>query len=280
MTGSPVELPTLVLASEDGILWQEDPNLRTTSGVVIAFSERTGGVSGPPFTGLNLGHHVGDDPHAVDENRSLFLRALGLGSMTGRLVVADQVHGLGISVITDADAGRGASAMGGPGPVSSTDAMITAAPGVPLLMCFADCVPVLLVAPGPAVAVVHAGWRGALGKLPGTTARRLAEYAGCEAGALTAYVGTHICPSHYEVSTEIMSQFFNAFGTVARADSRGLDLGAVVRADLVEAGVPSCSIASLGLCTAEETGRYFSHRAERGHTGRHGALACILPPSS
>lgn len=74
-----------------------------------------------------------------------------------------------------------------------------------------------------------------------------------------------------------MSHFVNAFGTVARADSGGLDLGAVVNASLVDSGVDSCNITALGICTAEATDRYFSYRAEGGRTGRHGALACILP---
>jgi copper oxidase (laccase) domain-containing protein len=147
---------------------------------------------------------------------------------------------------------------------------------VPLALCFADCVPVILVAPGPVVAVVHAGWRGALASLPGQAVARVVVEAGCESSQVRAYIGAHIGHCHYQVSAEIMSQFTNAFGTVARARTGGLDLDAVVTASLTSAGVDSCNIARLGICTAEATDRFFSYRASGGVTGRHAALACIL----
>jgi polyphenol oxidase len=135
------------------------------------------------------------------------------------------------------------------------------------------------VAPGPAVAVVHAGWRGALGSLAGSTVSELASVAGCEVSEVAAYIGAHVRACHYQVGPEIMSQFVNTFGTLARASSGGLDLDAVVSASLERAGVAPCNIARLGTCTAETTDRFFSYRAENGRTGRHSALACIVPPS-
>ena len=181
------------------------------------------------------------------------------------------------AVVDDEGAGSGAFAAADRRPVPQTDALATCKPGVPLAMCFADCVPIVLVAPGPWVAVVHAGWRGALASLPGLAATALAEKAGCATARVAAYIGPHVGACHYEVAPEIMSQFVNAFGTVARADSGGLDLDAVVSASLDHAGVAPCSIARLGVCTSEATDRFFSYRAEGGVTGRHAALACVLP---
>ena len=260
----------------DEIAYWTDEALRQ-SGVIVAFSERTGGVSSDPYDSLNLAAHVGDDPHAVDENRMRLLDALGLGSIASALTVPEQVHGSEIVRVDGALAGHGARASSGPQPIPSTDAVLTGLPGVPLLLCFADCVPVVLVAPGPAIAVVHTGWRGALQRLPGLAAVELAAFASCSSGEIRAYVGAHICAGCYRVGAEIMSQFIDVFGTVAQAESEGLDLRAIVHASLTDAGVPPCSIASLGACTAEETDRWFSYRAEGGLTGRHGAIACILP---
>ena len=172
--------------------------------------------------------------------------------------------------------GAGAWVERGPSAVARTDVLITERAKTPIALCFADCVPVVLVAPRPAVAVVHAGWRGALASLPGRAARELARRSGCEPADITAYVGPHIGACHYEVSDEIMSQFVYTFGTFARAFSGGLDLEAVVSASLDRAGVAPCNIARLGVCTAEATDRFFSYRAEGGMTGRHAALACIL----
>jgi len=269
--------PRLESVSREGITVWTDTRLLQETGVIIAFSERGGGVSGAPFAGLNLAAHVGDDPDAVDANRARLLAALGLTPFRDRLTVPEQVHGCEIGVVGHSTVGSGAFARVGREPVPATDALVTADETAPLMLCFADCVPVILVAPGPWVAVVHAGWRGALALLPGTTARAVAQLTCCDPSELRAYVGPHIGACHYEVDAGTMSQFVNTFGTLARADSGGLNLEAAVTASLSDAGVATCSIACLGTCTAEATDRFFSYRAEQGQTGRHAALACILP---
>lgn len=268
-------VPELSSRTVGEVVFWSDPRL-SEYGVVIGFSERGGGASRAPFASLNLAGHVGDNPSLVDENRFRLLAAAGLGHCRERLVVPNQVHGSRVVVVGAKDAGRGAFAAVGLPPVADADALVTATSGLPLLLCFADCVPVVLVAPGPAVAIAHAGWRGALASIPAVTARELARVADCGTGDLLAYIGAHVGPCHYAVSDEIMSQFFSTFGTVARADSGGLNLDAAVTASLVDAGVATCSIARLGTCTAEATDRFFSYRSEDGHTGRHSAFACIL----
>jgi len=268
--------PTLVPRTHQGVVaWTDERD-----GAIVAFSERVGGVSRGAYSSLNLASHVGDTPEDVDENRLRLLACLDLEGLSERLVTAEQVHGASIALVTESDAGRGASARGARAPIPRTDALVTTEPGIPLMLCFADCVPVVLVAPSGGVAVAHAGWRGALDSIPGATARRLAEEACCESSDLAAYIGAHIGACHYEVGPEIMSQFCNAFGTVARADSGGLNLDAVVTASLVDAGVAPCSIARLGTCTAEATDRFYSYRAEDRRTGRHAALVCIRPRAS
>ncbi len=284
--------PSLTRSVSAGVACWLDEAL-VERGVIVAFSERGGGVSAPPFAALNLAGHVGDDPRSVDENRTRLLHALGLSGLRDRLTTAKQVHGSHVAIVGDggACAGAGAFVSSGAGgsvpPVPGADALITAEEATPLLLCFADCVPVVLVAEGHgwmgrsgrprfSVAIVHAGWRGALAGIVGRAARMLIDSMCTGDVWLRAYVGAHIGPCHYEVDHAIVSQFVNTFGTVARAESGGLDLGAVVSASLTDAGVDPCSITSLGTCTAEATDRFFSHRAESGRTGRHAALACIV----
>lgn len=273
--------PILERRRDGALAWWTDPVLEE-HGVRIAFSERTGGTSAAPFQSLNLAAHVGDDPVSVDSNRDRILSALGLRQYRSRVTTADQVHGSRVETITEKRAGAGAYASTGFGdvPVAATDALVTAAAGVPLLLLFADCVPIVLVAPGPVVAVVHAGWRGALDEVARKAASELARIAGCDPSALLGYIGPHIGHCHYPVDERILSQFVNTFDTVARAKSGGLDLDAVVRRSLTDAGVSLWRITSLGACTAEETGRFYSYRAEFGRTGRHGAFACVLPSSA
>lgn len=266
--------PTLVRVQRGGIAWHTDPAL-AHEGVVLAFTESIGGTSVGPFASLNLGSHVGDDPKAVDLNRMLLLEALNLSGCRENLTMAQQVHADRIAVVDDALRGSGAYAASGTPPIPETDSLVTGLSDVPLLLCFADCVPVALVAPGPVVAVAHAGWRGALLGVPGSTAVALAASADCEVGDIRAYIGPHIRSCHYDVSDEILSNFAQRFGTVAQADSGGLDLSRVVTASLTESGVDQCNIAGLGICTAETTDLFFSYRAQGGLTGRHGALVCI-----
>lgn len=267
--------PRLTRCQHEGVCWWTDEELGR-EGIVVAFSERAGGVSAAPFHSLNLAGHVGDDPGLVDVNRGLLLAALGLSSFAQGLTTAEQVHSANVTLIRSGGAGARAGGV----PVAQTDALVTTTAGVPLLMCFADCVPVILVAPGPAVAVVHAGRRGILSGVVAASVAALVAESSADASEIAAYVGPHIYGDHYCVTPEMLSQFVEVFGTFARAESGGLDLGSVVTANLTDAGVQSCHIASLGRCTTEETDRFFSYRAESGLTGRHGALACIVPSSS
>jgi YfiH family protein len=252
-----------------------DSALREDRGLVVSFSERVGGVSEPPYDTLNLAAHVGDEPEAVDENRRRLLEALGLGASAGRLVTAEQVHGERIVRIDPADAGRGAHAGGVPEPVPDTDALLTLEADIPLLMCYADCVPVVLACTGGqrGIAVVHAGWRGVLARLPGSAVRALAEACGVEPSAVLAYIGPHIGACCYGVDSERMGRFEDRFGETTRRDG-GLDLGSAVREDLRGVGVQGSAIAELPQCTSEQTEAFYSYRRAQT-TGRHGALAAI-----
>lgn len=260
-----VPLPRLERVERDGLAIHIDTELERF-GVVVAFSERTGGVSTGPYASLNLGSHVGDDPSSVQENRYRFMAACGLDPARMALAVPEQVHGERIAAIS-----QGFSQ----DELSATDALMTGEEDVALMLCFADCVPVVLVAPGPVVAVVHAGWRGALASLPGKTVSELAKRAGCASESINAYIGPHIGGCCYDVAPDLLLRFQRRFGMILNVENGRLDLSSAVSNSLIDAGVDACRIAHLDVCTAENTNRFFSYRAEDGLTGRHGALACI-----
>ena len=267
----------LTARTEGEIAFLTDEDLRRDHGIVVAFSQRAGGRSRGPFSSLNVASHVGDEPAAVDENRSALLCALGIGRHRNRLTMCEQVHGTCVRTVSGASVGMGAFARDGePPPIPATDALLTTEPNAPLLLCFADCVPVVLVLtePVPGVAVVHAGWRGALARIVPQAADRLAATTGGSTADMLAYVGPHIGACHYEVDETLLSQFVHTFGTIAAAQGR-LDLGAVVSESLNGVGVPLSSVCRADICTVERTDAFYSYRAE-GLTGRHGALACIL----
>lgn len=241
-------------------------------GVTLAFTERTGGVSAGPYASLNLGDACGDDPEAVAENRLRACRAIGAGGCADLLVNPRQVHGDHVVVVGSSEResldGSVAEARAG------ADAVVCVAPGVPVLLCYADCVPVVLVAPG-GFAVVHSGWRGTIARVSATALQELLAATGAEAGQVLAYVGPHIGTRDYEVSRELMGRFAGEFGADVDGGGCHLDLGLCVRRTLEGAGVAREAIASAGVSTASATDRFFSHRAEHGRTGRHGAIAFI-----
>lgn len=252
-----------------------DEALFERSGVRILFTERAGGASPAPYDSLNLAGHVGDDPSAVSSNRSMLLRALGKEDDPQRIICAGQVHGDGVALLDASYPGRGARPAAGYASLDAADALLTSQRGLPLLLLFADCVPVVLVAEGPvpSVGVVHAGWRGALPGLPGKTARMLADLAGCAPSEILAYIGPHICGRCYEVGEGLAGSFAREYGQ-AVALGRNVDLGEVVTTDLLRAGLGAGAISRVGECTLENTDRFYSFRAS-GVTGRHGAFVMI-----
>lgn len=254
-------------------LWTDDALAQW--GARIAFTERVGGVSGGAYSSLNLAPHVGDEPSRVDENRLLALDALELAAFRASLTAAEQVHGSLGAIVDRENSGAGAYAAAGRKPLEGVDALITSEPEIPLLLCFADCVPVILVGMGAArgVAVVHAGWRGIAAGIISESADALRRHTKAAPQSILAYIGPHIMSCHYEVGPEVLTAF-GVPDTFAGVRGR-FDLAREVSAELERAGVPSDNRVVLDHCTAENTDRFFSHRAE-GLTGRQGAIACIL----
>jgi hypothetical protein len=251
--------------------WREADALRglewRAGAVVAAFPSRDGGVSEPPFDGLNLGLSVGDDPAAVLENRRRFWAAVGL--TPERVVVPGQVHGTTMGWVGEPEAGRGAGDR--ESVLHGHDALLTAAPGLGLVVSYADCVPVVIAASGPqgpALATVHAGWRGMLAGIVGDVARELARR-----GRLTAaVVGPSIGPCCFAVDDALRARFEARFPGSTGATT--VDLWACARQELASAGLAPASVTIAGLCTASDS-RFFSHRRDCGATGRHLAVAWL-----
>jgi len=246
----------------EGVRWLEAdlPDARA------AFSTRLGGVSEAPFDRLNLGILTDDDRDAVVENRRRLADALGLAAE--RVAIGRQVHGAELH--TD-PASRGPSPFAEPGsaePVVVDGHVIPPRPGEgrapagspPAALVFvADCLPVALAGPG-GTAILHCGWRGLAA---GIVAR------GVDAiGAADAAIGPGIGACCYEVGDEVLE----AFGDLGPgfASGRMLDLAEVARRLLERAGVERIEVA--GLCTSCEPELFFSHRRDRGRTGRQAGL--------
>jgi polyphenol oxidase len=240
--------------------------------VVFGFTERTGGVSKVPYASLNLGTHVGDDPAAVAENRRRVLRAMGAEVWMNNLLVPNQVHGDNVVIVDSADPAvlekiRAQIAEG-------ADAIVCTAKHVPVMLCFADCVPVVLTCQN-GFAVVHSGWRGTYARIAGKAALELSHAAGCSISDVKAYIGPHILGDEYEVSPDLMHTFALQFDSIKESERTTLDLARAIEQSLTEVGVPQCGIHDTRLSTMSLSERFYSYRREQGTCGRHAAVALI-----
>jgi len=220
----------------------------------VAFSTRLGGVSEGPYASLNLGRLTGDDVERVDENRRRLCAEVG-GELE-RLALNRQVQS---TVVHRARPGL----RGEPG-----DGLWTDEPGVPVLALAADCLPLALTrADGgpPAVAVLHAGWRGLLGGIVRLGVAALG-------GRAAACVGPAIGPCCYEVGPEVAEPFAAAFGgDVVRG--RNLDLWTAAERALFAAGAET--VERIDLCTACNPELFFSHRRTGKPRGVQGVIAHV-----
>ncbi|RLK62198.1 hypothetical protein CLV68_2753 [Actinokineospora cianjurensis] len=225
---------------------------------------REGGASQAPYDSFNLGDHVGDDPAAVAANRDRLARELGLPA--DHLVWMEQVHGRTVGVVD------------GPVPdkLEATDAVVTARPGLALVVLVADCVPVLLADPeAGVVGAVHAGRVGArVGVVPAALAAMVD--AGADVRRVEVLLGPSVCGECYEVPQAMQTdveQHLPGTACRTRKGTAGLDLRAGLWRQLADAGVARIGIDPR--CTNEERS-LFSHRRE-GTTGRLAAVTWVEP---
>jgi YfiH family protein len=225
----------------------------------LAFSTRTGGISAAPYATLNLGASTADRPEAVAENRRRLLQSLDLDF--NRLVIAGQVHGAAVAVVSE------------PGLARGHDGLVTRVPGLPLAVSSADCLPILFTAPG-AIAAAHAGWRGTVAGIAEATLEALCRSANVGPDQVRVHLGPCIRDCCYAVGPEVAT----LFPTEARREVGGrthVSVPAAVTLRLRAAGVPADAVVDVDACTSCEPSWYFSHRRDQGLTGRHWGIAAL-----
>jgi polyphenol oxidase len=239
-------------------------------GLTQAVFTRQGGDSPAPWDSLNLGGSVGDEFARVRANRDRALAALDRAP--GSVYDVWQVHGISVAI---AEAPRLPDT-----PPLQADTILTSTPGVTLLMRFADCVPIFLHDPiRKVIGISHAGWMGTVRGTLRFAVEAMQARFGSKPGDILAGIGPSIGPDHYEVGPDVIAQVRQTFGQSAsslleeHAGATHFDLWAANRLTLENAGVRHIELA--GVCTACHTGDWYSHRAERGCTGRFGAIIAL-----
>jgi len=233
---------------------------------------RHGGVSGVPFASLNLGSTVGDDPLAVRENHRLMYEALGVDGQ--RACTTWLVHSADVIA---AQAPHPERAW-----LAQADGLMTNVVGLPLVMRYADCTPILYHDPiQGVVALAHAGWRGTVQGIARRTVEAMCATYGTQPADVQVVIGPSISQANFQVGEEVVAALRAYFGPNAdemvwrdpQDGSAYVDLWEANRRDLQAAGVRDISL--MGLCTVDQVADFYSHRAEKGRTGRFGVVICL-----
>ena len=240
--------------------------------LVQAIFTRHGGLSPHPWSSLNVGGLRGDDPERVYQNRVASFKELKRDPET----VYDvwQVHSTDV-IWTSGN--RPASVRH-----RKADAILTDRSEVTLFMRFADCVPIILHDPVKHVAgLVHAGWLGTVGGIVRETIQAMQFAYHSQPENILAVIGPSIAQHHYEVGSEVIEQVEDAFGDTAgefldhKGEKANFDLWGANRYQLEAMGITKIEVT--GICTACNLQDWFSHRGEKGNTGRFGALIALNP---
>ncbi len=241
------------------------PNIATH-----AIFTRHGGVSPAPWASLNLGGSVGDDLARVSENRIRAFKAIGRDPES--IFDVWQVHGTKASFALQPRHPNCHE--------DKADLIFTDRPEITLYMRFADCTPLLFVdTEKNIVGLAHAGWQGTVQGVATVAVKAMQERYGSKPENIHAAIGPSIGPDHYEVGEAVISKVESAFGAEAErllprvGERRHFDLWEANRLQLKDAGVTQIETAEI--CTVCHLEDWFSHRGEKGKTGRFGVLIAL-----
>ena len=250
-------------------------------GFLQVFTTRKGGKSRGFYSALNTGVHTGDEVKTVKNNIKLIERALGIKYASA----ANQVHGDHVAVIQPQ--GNKKRLMGKDVVdlkkllKTGVDGIITSGPGIAAGVRLADCVGTVIADPANMViASVHSGWKGIAADIPGKAVKKMKKYFKSNPAGLIAAVSPAIGPCCYEVGEELYNQlhkqpvFSNIFKR--RKGRIYMDLWAGVRNLLLRAGLKEKNIHVCNICTFDNPEYFYSHRRDKGRTGRQMAIGAVI----
>lgn len=277
----------LIERSKNGVRYFSFDSFGARTEVDALVTTRHGGESTGPFATLNLGKHTDDDPAIVVRNRAR--AASVVGAAPAWLTFGRQVHGARVAVVRNNQRGDA---------FVDTDALVTNAALVPLAILTADCAAIFLFDPvHRAIGIAHAGWRGTAARIAARTVETMHDAFGTSPEDLIAAIGPSIGPCCYEVGTEVVDAVASAFPDHAdellvepdmasagsfrasvNEDRKHFDLWRANELALCNAGIHEERVEISRLCTSCRTDLFYSHRAEKGNTGRFGGIVMLHEP--
>jgi polyphenol oxidase len=253
----------------------------TSVGVPHAFSTRHGGVSSGIFASLNFGNpgelppEQRDPPANIRRNWIVLKQSIASAIPDSRpepreIIEVYQVHGAAVCVVLRGDA----TPRDADGHDIKADAIVTDDPDRLVSVRVADCTPVLIASSdGRIVAAIHAGWRGVVGGVAVEAVKQMVRL-GADPAGIVAAIGPCIGPESFEVGAEVVAEFRRAFGAATPhvrpigGEKALVDLKGALREQLIGVGVNVGRIDVLPQCTVRDAADFFSHRREKGRTGR------------
>ncbi len=240
--------------------------------VKIGVSTREKGVSVAPYHSFNMGFHVGDQYESVLKNREIL--ANDLAFPLDQWVFGEQIHATHIERVTLKEAGRGVKALDTV--IPGADGLYTTDSDLMLAALYADCVPLFFFASDlSAIGVAHAGWRGTVGEIGGKMVTTWHEQLGIEPNKISVIIGPSIGSCCYEVDDRLADEVHRISGidhsglvVPSKPGHYQLDLQSTNRRILEKFGVHPSNIHMTQYCTGCRTDLFYSHRQEKGQTGR------------
>ncbi|TYS70676.1 peptidoglycan editing factor PgeF [Sutcliffiella horikoshii] len=242
------------------------------SNLIVGFTTKNGGVSEGQFSTLNMGLHVNDSVDAVCQNKEILASQLNIP--TKNWVGCDQTHEDKIVKVNNPDKGKGVYSYSTA--LSGTDGIYTDSENILLTLCFADCVPLYFYSKEHSlVGIAHAGWKGTVKNIAGNMINRWME-DGVNIDTIQVAIGPAISAQAYIVDDYVVNRVMDALPgtdkeTYMKEVSSGqyaLDLKKVNFELLLQAGVSEENILCSSFCTSSNESLFFSHRRDKGKTGR------------
>lgn len=244
--------------------------------VIHAFTTRTGGDAPPPLDTFSMGTaQFGEHREIITKNRQTICSVLNVNY--NNLVMTDQHHTDNIAHL------ESVNQLNEKGYLENTDAVIIKETNIPVMLFFADCIPVMLYdKTNKILGLVHAGWKGTAKKIAPKTLNRMIQLYGTNPDEVIAAIGPGIGKCCYEVSDDVSDQLIESldgievsYDLIQRpANKPYVDLKLINAQQLKNMGVNMIDV--IPECTACNQNLFFSHRATRGQTGRHALIAQLV----
>lgn len=232
-----------------------------------AFTTRLGGETPHPFSSFNLGRHDAAKEFWDDALKNRYRLCDALSISADRMRVPGQVHSAKVEFVEETEV------------LKEVDGLYTKQPDTPILLHFADCVPIIIFERNRSIlSVVHAGWRGTASFIAKNAVEEMTNKLGARAEDMVAAVGPAIGTCCYPTSAEVGEQLSRTVSNAREliehdGEQPRPDLRAINAMQLLESGVSEVDVCDLCTCCHPEL--FYSHRQSGGITGRQGALACL-----